>query len=84
MEILSLNFIFFVFQLSLCIVPIALGIRLFVLSSEKREDRRKIISKKLLGDPTLITQNFFNIVLYFIASAFVIFGLIVITILFIL
>ena len=34
MEILSINFAIFVVQLAFCIVPIALGIRLFTLSSE--------------------------------------------------
>lgn len=77
MEILSINFAIFVVQLAFCIVPIALGIRLFTLSSEIKDETRQKISKKLLGDPTLIEPGFFNFALYFIASSSTLFGVIV-------
>ena len=82
MEILSINFAIFVVQLALCIVPIALGIRLFLLSSEKKVETRKKISKKLLGDSTLIKSGFYNFVLYFIACTSIVFSIIVSLILF--
>ena len=74
MEILSITFAIFVVKLAFCIVPIALGIRLFMLSSEIKDETRQKISKKLLGDSTLIVPGFFNFVLYFIASASTLFG----------
>ena len=64
MEILSINFAIFVVQLAFCIVPIALGIRLFTLSSEIKDETRQKLSKKLLGEPTLIEPGFYNF--YFI------------------
>ena len=77
MEILSINFAIFVVQLAFCIVPIALGVRLFALSSDVKVETRQKISKKLLGDSSLIKQSFYNFVLYFIASTFILFGLLV-------
>ena len=77
MEILSINFAIFVVQLAFCIIPIALGIRLFTLSSEIKDETRQKISKKLLEDSTLIEPGFFNFVLYFIASFSILIGLIV-------
>ena len=68
MEILSFNFAIFVVQLAFCIIPIVLGIRLYVLSSEKKEETRRKISKKLLGDPNLLEQGFYNFGLYLIGS----------------
>ena len=82
MEILSINFALFVVQLAFCIVPIAIGIRLFTLSSEINDEIRQKISKKLLGDSSLIKPSFYKSALYFIASIFVIFGIIVALILF--
>ena len=82
MEILSINFAIFVVKLAFCIVPIALGIRLFTLSSDIKDETRQKISKKLLEDSTLIKPRFFNFVLYFIASSFAIFGIIVAILLF--
>lgn len=76
MEILSINFAFFIVQLAFCIVPIALGIRIITLSLEVKDETRKKISKKLLGDSSLIAPGFYNFVLYFIASASILFGLI--------
>ena len=77
MEILSINFAIFVVQLAFCIVPIALGIRLFALPYDVKVETRQKISKKLLGDSSLIKQSFYNFVLYFIASIFILFGLLV-------
>jgi hypothetical protein len=77
MEILSINFAIFVVQLAFCIVPIALGVRLFALSSDVKVETRKKISKKLLRDSSLIKQSFYNFVLYFMASIFILFGLLV-------
>lgn len=82
MEILSINFAIFVLQLAFCIVPIALGVRLFTLSSEINDEIRQKISKKLLGDSTLIVPGFYKLVLYFIASSFILLGIIVSLILF--
>jgi len=82
MEILSLNFAIFVVQLAFCVVPIAVGIRLFSLSSDFKEETRQKISKKLLGDSSLIKQNFYNFALYFIAVIFCLFGIIVALMLF--
>ena len=82
MEILSINFALFVVKLAFCIVPVALGIRLFSLSSEIKDETRQIISKKLLRDSTLIKPSFYNFVLYFIASVSTIIGIIVSLILF--
>lgn len=75
MEILSINFAIFVVQLAFCIVPIALGIRLFTLSSEIKDETRQKISKKLLGDSTLIEPGFYKFALYFIASSCIMLGL---------
>lgn len=77
MEILSINFAIFVVKLAFCVVPIALGIRLFALSYDVKVETRQKISKKLLGDSSLIKQSFYNFVLYFIASIFILFGLLV-------
>ena len=77
MEILSINFAIFVVKLAFCIVPIALGIRLFALPYDVKVETRQKISKKLLGDSSLIKQSFYNFVLYFIASIFILFGLLV-------
>ena len=77
MEILSINFAIFVVKLAFCVVPIALGIRLFSLSYDVKVETRQKISKKLLGDSSLIKQSFYNFVLYFIASIFILFGLLV-------
>ena len=82
MEILSINFAIFVVKLAFCIVPIALGIRLFTLSSEVNDETRQKISKKLLGDSTLIVPGFYKFALYFIACISIIFGIIVSLILF--
>ena len=82
MEILSINFAIFVVQLAFCIVPIALGIRLFTLSYEINEEIRQNISKKLLGDSTLIVPGFYKFALYFIACSSILFGIIVALILF--
>ena len=53
MEILSLNFAIFVFKLAICIIPIALGIRLFAKSQEQKIETRQKLSSKLLGDSNL-------------------------------
>lgn len=82
MEILSVNFAIFVVQLAFCIVPLALGIRLFTLSSEIKEETRRKLSKKLLGDPNLVEKGFFNFGLYLIACISILFGIIVALILF--
>ena len=77
MEILSINFAIFVVKLAFCIVPTALGVRLITLSSEIKDETRQKISKKLLGDSTLIAPGFFNFVIYFIAGSAIMIGLIV-------
>ena len=77
MEILSFNFAIFVVKLAFCIIPIVLGIRLYVLSSDTKEETRRKMSKKLLGDPTLIDPSFYNFVLYFIGSIIILIGLVV-------
>lgn len=82
MEILSFNFAIFVFKLAFCIIPIALGIRLYVLSSETKEETRRKISKKLLGDPNLLEQGVYNFGLYLIGSITILTGLIVALLLF--
>ena len=82
MEILSFNFAIFVIQLAFCIIPIVLGIRLYGLSSETKEETRRKISKKLLGDPDLLEQRFYNFVLYLIGRIIILSGLIVALILF--
>lgn len=82
MEILSINFAIFVVQLAFCIIPIALGIRLFTLSSEIKDETRQKISKKLLGDSTLIVPGFYKFALYFVASICILFGIIIALILF--
>ena len=82
MEILSINFAIFVVKLAFCIIPIAFGIRLFTLSSEIKDETRQKLSKKLLGDSTLIKPGFYNFVLYFIACILILFGIIVSLILF--
>ena len=82
MEILSLNFAIFVVQLAFCIIPIVLGIRLYVLSSETKEETRRKISKKLLGDPNLLEQGVYNFGLYLIGSIIILTGLIVALLLF--
>ena len=82
MEILSINFALFIVQLAFCIVPLALGIRLFTLSSEIKDETRQKISKKLLGDSTLIEPGFFNFALYFIACICVLFSVSIALILF--
>ena len=82
MEILSINFALFIVQLAFCIVPIALGIRLFTLSSEIKDETRQKISKKLLGDSTLIEPGFYKSALYFIACISILIGIIVSLILF--
>jgi small-conductance mechanosensitive channel len=75
MEILSLNFAIFVFKLSICIIPIALGIRLFAKSQEQKIETRKKLSSKLLGDSNLLKQSVYNFGLYFIASISILTGL---------
>ena len=82
MEILSINFAIFVVKLAFCIVPIALGIRLFTISSEIKDETRQKISKKLLGEPSLIEPGFYNFALYFIACISILFGIIIALILF--
>ena len=82
MEILSFDFAIYVVKIAFCILPIVLGISLFIVSSEKIEVTRRKISKKLLGDPNLLGQGFYNFVLYFIGSIFILMGLLVALLLF--
>ena len=82
MEILSLSFAVFVLKLAFCILPIVLGVSLFLVSYEKKEVTRRKISKKLLGDPNLLEQGFYNFVLYFIGSIIILIGLLVALLLF--
>ena len=82
MEILSINFALFIVQLTFCIVPIAFGIRLITLSSEIKDETRQKLSKKLLGEPTLIEPGFYNFLLYFIAGLFILIGIVISLILF--
>ena len=74
MDILSINFALFVVQIAFCVVPIALGIRLFTLSSEKKDATRQKLSKKLLGDASLIAPGFYRYLIYSIASTFLLIG----------
>tara|TARA_B100001093_G_scaffold82389_1_gene73778 strand:+ start:444 stop:695 length:252 start_codon:yes stop_codon:yes gene_type:complete len=83
MEILSFNFAIFVVKIAFCTLPIVLGFRLYVLSSETKEETRRKISKKLLKDPNLLEQGFYNFVLYFIGSIIILMGVTVALLLFI-
>lgn len=74
MEILSINFAIFVVQLAFCIIPFVVGIRLFCLTSERKDEIGQKLSKKILGDPSLMTRGFFNLSLYFIACIFLLSG----------
>ena len=82
MEILSINFAIFVIKLAFCVVPIAFGVRLITFSSEIKEETRRKLSEKLLGEPNLVEHGVFNFGLYFIASIFILFGTIVSIIMF--
>ena len=77
MDILSLNFAFFIVQLAFCIVPIFLGVRILILNEEIKDEKREKISKKLLGDSSLIKPGFFKTILFLIAGGLIIFGVIV-------
>lgn len=83
MEILSIDFAIFVIKLSLAIIPIAIAFRLFVLSSEKKEDLKEYIAGKLLGDKQLIKMKVFNIWLHGTASTMLLLGIIVAAVLFV-
>tara|TARA_B100002019_G_scaffold251575_1_gene232095 strand:- start:51 stop:305 length:255 start_codon:yes stop_codon:yes gene_type:complete len=83
MEILSIDFAIFVIKLSLAIIPIAIAFRLFVLSSEKKEDLKVFIAGKLLGDEQLIKMKVFNIWLHGTASTMLLLGIIVAAVLFV-
>ena len=74
MEILNLSFAIFVVQLAFCIVPIALGIRLFTLTSEKKHEISQKLSKKFLGEADLIKPIFYNFVLYLAGSICILVG----------
>ena len=74
MEILNLNFAIFVVQLAFCIVPIAMGIRLFTLTSEKKHEISQKLSKKILGEADLIKPSFYNFVLYLAGSICILIG----------
>lgn len=76
MEIISIEFAFFLIQLALVIVPIAFGIRLFVMPSEKKNELKTFMAKKLLGDEQLIKLSVFNIWLHSFASISFMFGII--------
>lgn len=82
MEILSLSFALFVVKLAFSILPIAVGIRLFVLPVDQKIETSQKLSSKLLGDSNLIKQSVFDFGLYFIASLFILFGIIVALLLF--
>lgn len=81
MEILSIDFAIFVIKLSLVIIPVAIAFRLFVLSSEKKEDLKMFIAGKLLGDEQLIKMKVFNIWLLGIATTMLLLGIIIATVL---
>lgn len=81
MEILSIDFAIFVIKLSLVIIPVAIAFRLFVLSSEKKEDLKMFIAGKLLGDEQLIKMKVFNIWLHGIATTMLLLGIIIATVL---
>lgn len=61
MEIISIEFAIFLIKLAMVIVPIAFGIQLFTLSSEKKKDIKALIAGKLLGDERLIKLSVFNV-----------------------
>jgi hypothetical protein len=77
MEILSINFALFIVKIALCIIPVTIGTRLFLFSSETKKEMRQKLSSKLLGDPNLIEKRFFNFGLYFIACISIFIGLII-------
>ena len=81
MEILSIDFAIFVIKLSLVIIPVAIAFRLFVLSSERKEDLKMFIAGKLLGDEQLIKMKVFNIWLHGIATTMLLLGIIIATVL---
>ena len=81
MEILSIGFAILVIKLSLAIIPVAIAFRLFVLSSEKKEDLKMFIAGKLLGDKQLIKMKVFNIWLHGIATTMLLLGIIIATLL---
>lgn len=82
MEIISVSFAIFVIQLSLVIVPIAFGVRLLALSSEKREDLKVFLAKKLLGDEKLIQLDVFNLLLVIFGATLIVLGIIIALLLF--
>ena len=81
MEILSIDFAIFVIKLSLAIIPAAIAFRLYVLSSEKKEDLKMFIAGKLLGDKQLIKMKVFNIWLHGIATIMLLLGIMIATVL---
>ncbi|RCL30321.1 MAG: hypothetical protein DBX03_02565 [Puniceicoccaceae bacterium] len=82
MEIISVSFAIFVIQLSLVIVPVVFGVRLLTLSSEKREDLKVFLAKKLLGDEKLIQLDVFNLLLVIFAVTFILLGIVIALLLF--
>lgn len=82
MEIISVSFAIFVIKLSLVIVPIAFGVRLLALSSEKREDLKVFLARKLLGDEKLIQLDVFNLLLVIFGATLIVLGIIIALLLF--
>lgn len=77
MDIISISFAIFLIKLAMAVVPIAIGIRLFALSNEKKTDLKLFIARNLLGDEQLIKLSVFNIWLITFASSSVLFGIII-------
>jgi hypothetical protein len=73
MDLISLKFFIFVVKLSLCILPFVIVARLLFFVKDKDNIRRRI-SKKILGEPELIQSNFFNIVYVLFIACIVLLG----------
>lgn len=73
MEILSPSFVFFLIQLSLCVLPILVCIKLLFLVKNKQKIRQKI-STQLLGEPELLQPQVFNVFYYSVALILLLLG----------
>ena len=74
MELLSIKFAIFVFQLGIAVIPFVIGVRLLTFSSEQKIKIKTKIAQKLLGDPQLLKLPVFNICLRILAGIFFLIG----------